>query len=116
MTIWKEAAVRTLSAVLLAFILTWTPYNTMVLVSISYCVPEKLWQLGYWFCYINSTINPVCYTLCNEHFCHLQDTAAVRPRTEELGKGLSQQSCLLRDTQDQQHCLNFFKARLYLLA
>lgn len=68
-------AARTLSAILLAFVVTWLPYNVCVLYS-SFCkvqecnntIPGAVWEIAYYLCYINSTLNPFCYAACNRTF------------------------------------------------
>jgi len=71
----ERKAAKTLSAILLAFIITWTPYNVLAVLkgvlgkeSADNLIPNILWEFSYYLCYINSTINPVLYALCNASF------------------------------------------------
>ncbi|XP_013772215.1 muscarinic acetylcholine receptor M2-like [Limulus polyphemus] len=66
-------ALRTISFILGAFVLCWTPYHICALVegfcsNPSGCVNYHLFYLTYFLCYANSPVNPFCYAMANQQF------------------------------------------------
>jgi hypothetical protein len=67
-------ALRTITIILGAFVLCWTPWHVLSLITgyIGYesspFSVQKLYDISYWLCYLNSPINPFCYALANQQF------------------------------------------------
>ncbi|KAF5307326.1 hypothetical protein FQR65_LT07042 [Abscondita terminalis] len=65
-------ALRTISFILGAFVICWTPYHILALVegfcSEPPCTNEHLFMFSYFLCYANSPLNPFCYALANQQF------------------------------------------------
>lgn len=66
-------ALRTISFILGAFVICWTPYHINSLIegfcrSKDGCVNHHFFYFTYFLCYANSPINPFCYAMANQQF------------------------------------------------
>lgn len=69
-------ALRTITLIIGAFLIAWTPYHILILIksvcddplSNYSCVNETLYSFSYLLCYLNSPINPFCYALADKQF------------------------------------------------
>jgi histamine receptor H1 len=66
----ERKAAKQLGFIMAAFILCWIPYFIffMVIAFCKSCCNEQVHMFTIWLGYINSTLNPLIYPLCNENF------------------------------------------------
>jgi hypothetical protein len=60
----------TLQLIVLSYAILWVPFHIVFDISISKpnLVPEIIWHVTFWMTYVNSTVNPIVYTLSSPGF------------------------------------------------
>ena len=64
------SAAKTLGTIMTFLLLCWLPFSTLwpLRVFCTSCVSQKAYDISIWINYINSSINPIIYCLCNPNF------------------------------------------------
>lgn len=66
----ERRAAKTLAIIMGVFVLCWLPFFTMYLIQpfCNQCINEKIYEAANWLGYINSSLNPIIYTIFNMDF------------------------------------------------
>ena len=63
-------SIRTLGVIIVIFLFCWLPFCLFWPISAycADCIPLKWYEYSYWAAYLNSSVNPILYFLCNKDF------------------------------------------------
>ncbi|KAI8519749.1 hypothetical protein Bbelb_030060 [Branchiostoma belcheri] len=67
----KEMRVaKTLAIIVLVFGICWAPYTILTLVRTvcQNCISDVVYEVSFWFLWLNSTVNPIVYAACHTQF------------------------------------------------
>ena len=80
----EKAARKTLTLIIGVFFTTWSPYSLVVIILSyhPYSIPTSIYHFCYYLCYINSTLNPVCYALSIVRFKRAFQTLLCTKKNE----------------------------------
>lgn len=63
-------SLRTLGVIMATFLFCWLPFCLFwpIAAHCETCIPARVYEYSYWAAYLNSTVNPALYFVCNKEF------------------------------------------------